>query len=208
VTDTGGRRESVLDRIELTEEGIVEGDVVDTRGDPLVGARVASGLAPTWLLVGSTPSGVAVTDARGRFTLRELSEGNLTVEAYAPDVGRGRLSGVAVVAGRTTDRVHIVIERDVADAGEPSASGGVAVTLGETTAPTEVVVVSVAEGSEAERAGMAAGDVLLAVDDVAVATLEQAREKLNGPIADDVVLRLRRGDKALLLRVARDAVRR
>jgi hypothetical protein len=208
VTDTGGRRESVLDRIELTEEGIVDGEVVDTRGDPVVGARVASGLAPTWLLVGSTPSGVAVTDARGRFTLRELSEGNITVEAYAPDVGRGRLSGVAVVAGRTTDRVRIVIERDVGDAGEPPASGGVAVTLGETTAPTEVVVVSVAEGSEAERAGVAAGDVLLAVDDVAVATLEQAREKLNGPIADDVVLRLRRGDKALLLRVARDAVRR
>jgi hypothetical protein len=208
VADTGGRHESVLDRVELTEEGIVEGDVVDARGDPVVGARVANGLAPTWLLVGSTPSGVAVTDANGRFTLRELSEGNITVEAYAPDVGRGRLSGVAVVAGRTTDRVHVVIERDVADAGEPPASGGVAVTLGETTRPTEVVVVSVAEGSEAERAGVAAGDVLLAVDDVAVTTLEQARERLNGPIADDVVLRLRRGDKALLLRVARDAVRR
>jgi hypothetical protein len=208
VADTGGRRESVLDRVELTEEGVVEGDVVDARGDPVVGARVANGLAPTWLLVGATPSGVAVTDANGRFTLRELSEGSITVEAYAPDVGRGRLSGVAVVAGRTTDRVHVVIERDVADAGEPPASGGVAVTLGETTRPTEVVVVSVAEGSEAERAGVAAGDVLLAVDDVAVATLEQARERLNGPIADDVVLRLRRGDKALLLRVARDAVRR
>jgi hypothetical protein len=208
VADTGGRRESVLDRLELIEEGIVEGDVVDQHGDPVVGARVANGLAPTWLLVGSTPNGIAVTDANGRFTLRELSEGTITLEAFSPDVGRGRLSGVAVVGGRTTDRVHIVIERDVADAGEPPASGGVAVTLGETAAPTEVVVASVAEGSEAERGGVATGDVLLAVDDVPVATLEQARERLNGPITEDVVLRLRRGDKALVLRVARDAVRR
>jgi C-terminal processing protease CtpA/Prc len=118
------------------------------------------------------------------------------------------VSGVTVASGRTTDRVHIVIERDVADGGEPPASGGVAVTLGETSSPREIVIVSVAEGSEAERGGVVSGDVLLAVDDGAVASLEEARARLNGPIADDVVLRLRRGDKELLLRVARDAVRR
>jgi hypothetical protein len=208
VPDTGGRRESALERIELGPEGIVEGDVADSRGDPVVGARVAEGLAPTWLLVGSTPGDVAVTDAKGRFTLRGLAEGTITVEAYSPDVGRGRASGVTVVAARTTDRIHIVIERDVAGAGEPPASGGVAVTLGETGTPIEVVIVSVAEASEAERGGLTAGDVLLAVDDVPVSTLEQARSRLSGPIADDVVLRLRRADAVLLLRVARDAVRR
>ena len=208
VADSGGRRESELHPIELAEEGIAEGDVVDAQGDPVVGARVAKGLAPTWLLVGSTPSEVAVTDAKGRFTLRELAEGTITIEAYSQELGRGTASGVTVASGRTTDRVHIVIERDVADGGEPPASGGVAVTLGETSAPTEIVVVSVAEGSEAERGGVVAGDVLLAVDDGAVATLEEARGRLNGPIADDVVLRLRRGDKELVLRVARDAVRR
>jgi S1-C subfamily serine protease len=149
-----------------------------------------------------------VTDAKGHFTLHGLAEGTITVEAYSPEVGRGRASGVTVVAARTTDRVHIVIERDIADAGEPVASGGVAVTLGETGTPTEVVIVSVAEASEAERGGVTAGDVLLAVDDVPVSTLEQARARLSGPIADDVVLRLRRADAVLLLRVARDAVRR
>jgi hypothetical protein len=208
VADSGGRRESELHLVELAEEGTVEGDVVDARGNPVVGARVAKGLAPTWLLVGSSPSEVAVTDAKGRFTLRELAEGTITIEAYSPELGRGRVSGVAVASGRTTDRVHIVMEGDEADGGEPPASGGVAVTLGETSAPPEIVIVSVAEGSEAERGGVVAGDVLLAVDDASVATLEQARGRLNGPIADDVVLRLRRGDKELLLRVARDAVRR
>ncbi len=208
VADTGGRHESAIGRVELAEEGVVEGDVLDAHGDPVVGARVAAGLVPTWLLVGSTPSRIAVTDVKGRFKLGELAEGTVTVEAYSADLGRGRVSGVSVVAGRTTDRVHIVMEREVGDAGEPPASGGVAVTLGETAAPTEVVVVSVAEGSEAERGGVAPGDVILAVDDTTVSTLEGARAKLSGPIADDVVLRLRRDGKELLLRVARDAVRR
>lgn len=208
VADSSGRRELEIRPIELAEEGIVEGDVVDAHGDPVVGARVAEGLAPTWLLVGSNPSEVAVTEAKGRFALRGLAEGTISVEAYSPELGRGHASGVSVVSGRTTDRVHIVIDRDVADGGEPPASGGVAVTLGETRGPTEIVVASVADGSEAERGGVVVGDVLLAVDDVPVATLEDARGKLNGPIADDVVLRLRRGDKELVLRVARDAVRR
>jgi len=208
IADSGGRRESGIERVELVEEGIVQGDVVDPRGDPVPGARVAREHAPTWLLVGSTPADVAVTDARGRFTLRQLAEEAITLEAYSPDLGRGYASGVNVVAARTTDRVHIVIEPDVRDAGEPQASGGVAVTLGESGTPAQVVVVSVAEGSEAERGGVIAGDVLLAVDEAAVSTIEQARAKLSGPIADDVVLRLRRGDQELLLRVARDAVRR
>jgi protocatechuate 3,4-dioxygenase beta subunit len=208
IADTGGRRASAIDRVELAEEGVVEGDVVDTRGNPVAGARVAEGHAPTWLLVGTTPSDVAVTDATGRFTLRGLPEGNVTLEAYAPDLGRGYASTVNVVSARTTDRIHIVIERDVLDGGEPLASGGVAVTLGERGSPAEVVVVSVAEGSEAERAGLAAGDVVLAVDAVLVSTIEEAREKLAGPIAEDVMLRLRREGRVVEIVVARDAVRR
>ncbi len=45
---------------------------------------------PTCLLVGSNPEGVAVTDARGAFSLAGLVEGSVTLEAYAPDLGRGR----------------------------------------------------------------------------------------------------------------------
>jgi hypothetical protein len=207
--DSGGRREFALGPTELMEEGIVEGDVVDARGGPVPGVRVAQGHAPTWLLVGSTPADVAVTDAKGHFVLRELAEGTISLEAYSPDLGRGNVSGVRVVAGRTTDRIDIVIEHERVDAGssvEPSASGGVAVTLGESG--NQVIVMSVVEGSEAERAGVTSGDVLIAVDDLPVSTIEQARTRLNGPITDDVVLRLQRADREVVLRVARDAVRR
>jgi C-terminal processing protease CtpA/Prc len=84
----------------------------------------------------------------------------------------------------------------------------VAVTLGETGAPTAVVVVSVVEASEAERAGIVPGDVLLEVDGARVTGMQEARAKLSGPIAADVVVAVQRGDRRLTLRVAREAVRR
>jgi len=210
IPDTAGRRPLEIPRIELYEEGAVEGDVVDGRGDPIAGVRVARDHVPTWLAVGATPPGIAVTDASGRFTLRELPEGMLTLEAYAPDIGRAHLSSVKVISGRTTVRVRITLVPGSNDAAssESAASGNLAVTLGETSAPVEVAVVSVIEGSEAERAGLVPGDVLVSVDGAPVASMADARSKLAGPVADDVVLVVRRGDQTLTLRVPREAVRR
>jgi hypothetical protein len=211
VSDSGGRRPFAVARVELSAEGVVEGQVVDVRGDPVAGARVAHDHVPTWLVVGANPEGMAITDARGHFSLPQLAEGTVSLEAYAPDVGRARAEGVKVVAGRVTVNVRIVLARDAADrqaSHAPAASGGVAVTLGETGEPVEVVVVSVVEGSAAERAGLSAGDVLASVDGVEVHSMGEARTKLGGPVADDVVLAVRRGDAALTLRVAREPVRR
>jgi len=211
IPETGGRRPYAIPPIAMTAEGVVEGDVVDEHGDPVAGARVAKDHVPTWLLVGSNPNDVAVSDAKGRFALHELAEGVISLEAYAPDVGRARASGVKVAADRITEGVHLVIGPDAhrpPNPTEPAGTAGVAITLGETGAPVDVVVVSVVEGSEAERAGVAPGDVLLAVDDTPVTTMEQARAKLSGPIGDDVVLRVRRGDRTLVLRTPRDTLRR
>jgi hypothetical protein len=210
IPDSGGAYPSALPRVELVVEGTVEGEVVDAHGEPVAGARVAKDHVPTWLLVGggTTPAGVAVTNAKGRFVLPELPEGDLALEAYAPDVGRARVEGVHVSSGRATDRVRIALAGDAVPSREPSATGSVAVTLGETGAPVEVVVVSVVEGSEAERAGLAPGDALLAVDGASVTTIDDARQRLSGPVADDVVVRVRRSDQTLSLRVGREPVRR
>jgi len=211
---SAGRRPLALPRVELEGEGVVEGDVVDSDGKPIAGARVAKDHAPTWLLVGSNPQEVAVTNAKGAFTLRGLAEGTMTLEAYAPDIGRARVENVKILAGRTTTAVRIAVSRaspassDERAADAITGSGGVAVTLGETGAPTEVVIMSVVEASEAERAGLAPGDVLLTVDGVPVTTIEQARAKLNGPISADVMVSVRRGDEARTLRVGREVVRR
>lgn len=207
--DTAGRRPYGVARIEMTTEGIAEGDVVDAHGAPVVGARVARDHVPTWLLVGSSPRDLAVTDAQGHFRLGELPEGAVTLEAYAPDFGRTEAS-VQIVGGRTTDGVHLLFAQGLNDISpvEPSSTGSVAVTLGESGEPAEVVVVSVVEGSEAERSGLAPGDVLLAVDGVSVHTMDEARARLSGPVADDVLMEVQRSGQEVTLRVGREAVRR
>jgi hypothetical protein len=209
IPDTRGRTPFVIPRVELAEEGAVEGEVVDSNGEPVAGARVAQDHVPTWLVIGASPRGVAVADAKGRFVLRELPEGTLSLEAYAPDRGRATAGGIRVSAGRTTTDVRIVLAtRPAGPSSESSATGSLAVTLGETGDPVEVVVFSLVEGSQAERAGLAPGDILLAVDGSPVATMEDARAKLSGPLADDVVVRVRRGEHPLSLRIPREAVRR
>jgi hypothetical protein len=211
VEDRGGRRPTELARFELAEEAVVEGTVVDARGNPIAGVRVAKDGVPTYVPVGAASIGVAVTDAKGRFKLGELPDGLVTLEAYAADVGRTRKSDVRVNAGRTTSDVKLVITRGEASSKEPLATGGVAITLGETAggleAP-EVVVVAVSEGSEAERAGLETNDILVEVGGAKPASVIDARARLSGPLHDDVFVKVRRGEVVLPLRIAREAVRR
>lgn len=211
IEDRGGRRPTEVPRFELVEEGVVEGVVVDGRGDPIPGARVAKDAVPTYLPVGAAMIGMAVTDGKGRFRLGELGEGAITLEAYAADVGRTRRTDVAVRAGRTTSDVKLVIARGESLPKEPIATGGVAITLGETAAgleAPEVVVVAVSEASEAERGGLVAGDVIIEVGGAKVASITEARARLSGPIHDDVLVKVRRGERLVALRIAREAVRR
>ena len=81
-------------------------------------------------------------------------------------------------------------------------------TLGETGDPKEVVLVDVAQASEAERAGLSAGDAILSIDGVAVRGMADARAKLAGPIGDNVVIQYRRGEETDSVRVAREPVRK
>ena len=59
-----------------------------------------------------------------------------------------------------------------------------------------------------ERAGLAAGDVVLGVDGHEVADMREARARLSGPMNVDVVVEVDRGGKVLKLRVGREQVRR
>ncbi|MDP9037575.1 MAG: carboxypeptidase regulatory-like domain-containing protein [Myxococcota bacterium] len=209
IPESGGRRPFAIPRVELTAEGRVEGEVLDARGEPVPSARVAKDHVPTWLVVGTHPHGMVITDAKGRFALGELPEGPTAIEAYAPDVGHARLEGMRILAGRTTVGARLVLTGgEDHRPSEPPASGSVAVTLGQTNAPAQVVIVSVVEGSEAERAGLLADDVIVAVDDSPISTIEAARAKLSGPSSADVVIHVLRGDRPLTMRVAREALRR
>jgi len=71
-----------------------------------------------------------------------------------------------------------------------------------------VVVAQVAAGSEAERAGMRAGDVMVAIDGVKVEEVAEARRRLSGPENQDVLIEIERGSSHLKIRTVREPVRR
>ncbi len=205
---TNGRRGTDVPVFELEDEAVVEGTVVDAKGDPIAGARVAKDSVPVFLASGAGARSFA-SDAKGRFRLGSLPEGEIVVEVYVPDVGRTQVRGVHVRRGRSTDLGKIVVSGDKESRKGAASRGGVAITLGETGGDVhDVVVVHVAEGSEAERAGLAPGDLLSEVGGRAVHAIEEARGLLGGAVGDDVLVRVKRGELSLVVRIAREEVRR
>ncbi len=200
-----------LPDIDLSEAGEVEGEVVDQRGDRIAGARVMVGNGPGYLPAGKSARGVVVSDLDGHFVLPGVHPGTATITAVSSVAGRGSVRAVEVSSGRTARGLRIQL---APQGTEPEAAslalGSVAIGLGERgSAPNlEVVVVSVAESSEAERAGVEAGDVLSALDGVRPTSMADARARLSGQPGSDVVLELARASGALRLRVLREAIRR
>ncbi|MFP6683702.1 MAG: carboxypeptidase regulatory-like domain-containing protein [Polyangiaceae bacterium] len=201
-----------LGDIELALGGAVSGRVTDTQGEPIVGARVAAGRVPSYLPVGPLPLGVTFTDSRGRFVLKDIAPGETSVEAFKPGLGRDHLAKVDVRPGGTVQDVQIVMHRDPAATHAPwRGAGSLAVTLGELTAKdlTLVRFEHVPFGGEAERAGIRAGDRLLAIGGVPIKRIEQARKMLSGPLPEQLVLTLGRvPNLRWRMRVRRERVRR
>jgi hypothetical protein len=56
-----------LPTVDLAEPSAIEGEVVDSAGKPVSGARVGVGVVPAYLPAGTLPAGIAVTDRKGRF---------------------------------------------------------------------------------------------------------------------------------------------
>jgi hypothetical protein len=209
VVESPGRRDRAfeLPAIDLEEPGAVTGEVRDERGDAVAGARVAVGRAPSYLPAGALPRGVAVTDANGAFSLQGLRAGATTIDVFSPDRGRGS-ARVDVQANRSQE-VRITL-RPSGSEQDPFAPGGVAVTLGERGSgeALEVVIVTVAENSEAERAGLLPGDVVTAVSDAKPSSMHDARSRLSGPLQSDVVVAVNRAGSAQRFVVLREAVRK
>jgi hypothetical protein len=210
VPDTGhAERAYELPPIDLIEAGSVSGRVVDAEGEPVRGARVGVGVVPAFLPASTEPGGIAQSDADGQFRLEDVPAGRVSLSAYSASLGRGSVTGVEVRAGETTESVEIELLGGDADAvGEVQAS--VAITLGEQpgTDGVEVVIVNVAAGSEAERAGLREGDIVFAVDGWAVRGMAEARRYLGGNEGSDVIVEVEREEEMLSLNVRREAVRR
>ncbi len=198
-----------LPDVDLSEAGEVEGDLVDERGERVAGARVMAGEGPSYLPAGRMPRGVVLSDADGHFVLPRVHPGSAVISAISSVAGRGSARAVEVSSGRTSRGLRIVLTPQPSD-GDTPAAGGVAIGLGERgAAPAlEVVLVTVAEASEAERAGLEAGDVITALDGVHPASMSEARARLDGRPGSDVVVEVSRAGVANRFRVLREATRR
>ncbi len=205
-----------LGKMDLAESGEVEGQVVDDRDDPVAGARVAKDAVPTYLPLGPLPRGIVVSGKDGTFVLGGLPEGKVSLEAYSVEQGRATAENVEVRAGGTTRRVKIALPGGTPTK-EAHGAGSVAITLGEheSGGKTWVDIAGVAINSEAEVAGLEPGDTILSVNGKEVRSMDAARKRLTGPLAEDVVVAVERdggpptgGTGPWIVRLRRERVRR
>ncbi|MBM4359733.1 MAG: carboxypeptidase regulatory-like domain-containing protein [Deltaproteobacteria bacterium] len=200
----------VLPTLELERGAALEGLVVDERGRPLAGARVAVGRVPTFLPTGPLPPGVTQTDAEGRFSLVDLEPGKLDVEAFKLGLGRAGIEDVELRAGEVRRELRIELVADPEALPPSPAPASLAVTLSELEAERgpAFVLDHVPYGGEAQRAGLLAGDELLRIDGHELASLEEARRRLDGPLSHDMVLELYRSKLGRYrVRVRREVLR-
>jgi hypothetical protein len=198
--------------MDLDEAGAIAGKVLDASGNAVAGARVGTGVLPAFVPVGALVPGSATTSQDGTFRLDRVRPGKVDVEAFSAGLGRGRRAGIEVIAGRATEGVTITLQLDPAlDQSDPTATGGVAVTLADSRdarGTAAVQVLQVAQGSEAERGGLSVGDSILSIDRAAPASVNDAIRRLSGPDGSDVVVEVQRGDGRTSLRLRRERVRR
>jgi hypothetical protein len=195
-----------LETVDLEKQSRVSGRVVTDSGDPVAGARVSAGIVPLYLPQGALPEGVTVTDSRGEFVLENVPPGAQTLSAYSSAAGRGS-TGVQLSSGDELGDVEIRLT-EPPDAPTEEFRGGVAITLGERdeAGGVAVVVVQVADSSEAARAGITVGDVITHVDGSEVHSMGEARRLLGGPAATDVVVSVLRDGARRDLRITRESV--
>lgn len=199
--------EAELPDMELVREACVAGVVRDASGHAVAGASVVSGV-PHRYRASEGQGDAAASDAGGSFRLCGAGIGRVLLRATAEGRADGPTRTVQLTAGEVTTGVELRAGEMLAPRVREKEQGGVAVTLGEDSQEGAVMVVRVYPGSEAERAGLSSGDIILRVDGASVHSLEEARARLSGGVGDEVVVHVERDGELVAMRVTRELVRR
>jgi hypothetical protein len=198
---TSGRAQELPD-LDLAPPARVAGRVVDGSGSAVGGARLAlERLSPySSGSEGSVVLGMSSED--GSFEVDVPSGlGELYLYGAAPARSFGFSDRVVLGQRERVEGVEVLLDRD--DPAPPDARGSVPCGLEE--GREGLSVFAVAQGSLAQRAGLRAGDLLVAVDGYAVQEVEDARGLLSGVVGTEVALELERGAGRLVLRLTRES---
>lgn len=183
----------------VIEPGLrVTGDVVDRFGRPVETAEIT----------------VDASDARDALVVRTDARGHF--ELTGVPAGRRVLSIVHVSAGEAVHSLDIRRDRDPAPIvihlperfdGDAAHGDRARRVLGigiELEATEGALRISRVVGAAARRAGLVPGDELVGVDAHAVATLEEARERLVGSRLIPALLEVRRGTTTFFVRTSHE----
>lgn len=182
--------------INLMPAGALSGEVTDALGDGVPGARVSLAGAARKAGVKLSKSSTR-TDAAGHFSLTQVPAGPVVLEAYSDEYGQGRVE-LTLRAGGELEGIEIRLREAKSEPEEAPVAkrATLRVTLGERPGGTlgmEVVIVEVPRGGSAYAAGIEPGDVIVRVDGKRTASIEAARNLLDGPPDTAVALVLRTG---------------
>ncbi|AKU91919.1 carboxypeptidase regulatory-like domain-containing protein [Vulgatibacter incomptus] len=205
VPDRGDSPQVVL---ELEEGGVIEGVVLDAKdGSPLAGARVSLSRSGTFAFgqaadVPKAPQ--TLTGGDGSFRLSGVAPGRMPVFAYASGHGFVPPAIVDVREG-SPSRVEIRLPPRGDGPGE-EVFGGIGLTIGLDRG--QVVAAEVVGGGPAFVAGMRRGDVILAVDGMALGgALQLAVDRIRGPVGTPVTLEMQREGVGFRLVAVRSELR-
>lgn len=182
--------------LSLPAGGRITGRVVDeTTGEPVALARVE---VERSLAAGPSVAPLrasALSDDAGAFEIVGVEPGRTSIHAYALGYAPRSLSGVEVEAGADAGPVEVSLRPADDAAGQSFDIVGIGVMVrvdGEA-----LRVAGLVPGGGAERAGVAMGDLLLAVDGVPLSELldfGEAVQALRGREGTEVVLLVERGE--------------
>jgi hypothetical protein len=173
------------------------GTVADrTTHRPIEGARVDVQLRWAQEAASSATPGKppAISDSEGRFVLTGLSAGPVSITVSASGHHGRALSNLT--APESGDMQPVTVELTLAKENEEPKVERVSIGVGIAVTVDGMRIVMVAPGSGAEAAGLAAGDLLLAVEGKAVKDLgfEGTVALLRGEEGTSVTLLVRRAD--------------
>ena len=201
-----GKVDAELSKIELQREACVAGMVRDAEGHIAPGARVVTGV-PHRYRPADLQTESAVVDASGSYRLCGAGLGSVLLRPVREGDVDGATHAVKLGSGDTVVGVDLRLgPKDKAP--REAEHGGLAITLGEDSNQSAVMLVRVFPGSTAERAGLLTGDIVLRIDGHEIRTLEDARARMSGTVGDELVLHVERDGALVAMRVTRELVRR